>query len=305
MIHPKCARSCPSVDDEMASLTRVSDARRRNENENENENEASVEKVQIVEPSKPGRQIVRFSASLFRASGEQASHLIARVGVELGEVRQRDDRGNGDDGHEHGGEHEARAVVRPPRVLREETRAHVHSWRRVLSVAARIVFSGPRLARARRAPRRARRTSGTCERQTSTRSRSVNACRAGGERRGGGGRLTRSTPTRRAEGISATMSARHTSEGSTTILEKATVDKAHLLLALGSGAAHAPARAVPMVKTARDRPRRRRHRRPKSMQDQGRKGHHVEGEPASASSPPPPPGLGRTKSRTWRRGRSA
>ena len=40
-----------------------------------------------------------------------------------------------------------------------------------------------------------------------------------------------------------------------------------------------------MVKTALDdRPSGGgRHRRPKSMQDQGRKGHHVEGEPASAS----------------------
>jgi len=59
------------------------------------------------------------------------------------------------------------------------------------------------------------------------------------------------------------------------------------LVALSSAAALAPARAVPMVKTALDdRPSggAARRRRPKSMQDQGRKGHHVEGEPASTDA---------------------
>ena len=142
--------------------------------------------------SKTGRQIIPSSTSLFRASGEQASHLVARVGVELGEVRQRDDRGDGDNSHEHRGEHEARAVVRPPRVLREETRAHVHSWRRVLSFAARIVFSGPRLARARRerfAGRGGRggHASGRPRRARARVSRSVDACRAGGNAEAAGG----------------------------------------------------------------------------------------------------------------------
>ena len=80
------------------------------------------------------------------ASDERGSHLVARVGVELGEVRQRDDRGDGDDGHEHGGEHETRSVVRPPSVLREETRVRCG----VFSFAAGlIILSRPRLPRAR------------------------------------------------------------------------------------------------------------------------------------------------------------
>jgi hypothetical protein len=95
------------------------------------------------------RRVGRFSACRFfghRVGRAPGSHLVARVGVELGEVRQRDDRGDGDDGHEHGGEHETRSVVRPPSVLREETRVRCG----VFSFAAGlIILSRPRLPRAR------------------------------------------------------------------------------------------------------------------------------------------------------------
>ena len=184
----------------------------------------------------------RSSASLFRASGEQTSHLVARVGVELGEVRQRDDRGDGDNSHEHRGEHEARAVVRPPRVLREETRAHVRSWRRVLSFAARIVFSGPRLARARRerfAGRGGRggHASGRPRRARARVPRSVDACRAGGNAEAAGGSPD-AFDTDSARRRNKSVDGRTSNFGSYTRLhtfrriqdletKKATVDKAH------------------------------------------------------------------------------
>ena len=146
------------------------------------------------------RRVGRFSACRFfghRVGRAPGSHLVARVGVELGEVRQRDDRGDGDDGHEHGGEHQTRSVVRPPRVLREETRVRCG----VFSFAAGlIILSRPRLPRARserlagRGGHVERSGSSTCARAPA--SPSVDKpCRAGGN--ADNAVRTRSTPDRR------------------------------------------------------------------------------------------------------------
>ena len=119
--------------------------------------------------TKTGRQIPTLSR---RRSGETESgrsYLVARVGVERGEVRERDDRGYGDDHQQHGVEHRARSVVRPSRVPRQETRAFRGRVRDFSCFSLVIFLFRPSLA-ARRGGRRRhdagkaemRETSATC-----------------------------------------------------------------------------------------------------------------------------------------------